>query len=174
MPPGCCAYPGQLSFAPSLNISGLTGGYAGDGVKTVAPARAAAGLDFRLVPEQDPAAVERTLRDRLDGLDDVRVTVLAAARLETTPIDHPLVRRVAAASARAAGREPLLMPLVPDRCRWSRHRASMRPCPACHRRPTRSTRARAHAPDEHIRLEDIPKAVRMTRALLRSLAGGEG
>ena len=165
----------ELSLAPSMNISGLTGGYAGPGLKTVTPARASAGFDFRLVPDQDPADVERSLRETLSaaGLDGVQVTVLVSARPEATPIDHPLVRRVAAIAARAAGREPLIMPVVPGSLPLVTALREHAGVPGLSP-PTNPVYpgTRAHAPDEHIRLEDIPKAVRMTRSLLRSVADG--
>ncbi|MDO4550575.1 MAG: dipeptidase [Planctomycetia bacterium] len=46
---------------PSFDIHGLTGGYQGEGGKTVLPARASAKFSFRLVPDQDPQKITRSL-----------------------------------------------------------------------------------------------------------------
>jgi acetylornithine deacetylase/succinyl-diaminopimelate desuccinylase-like protein len=42
---------------PTAELNGITGGYQGDGTKTVLPAQASAKLTFRLVPDQEPAVI---------------------------------------------------------------------------------------------------------------------
>src|SRR5258708_32807409 len=51
----------QMLFTPTCNVAGVTTGYQGPGSKTVLPAEAAAKLDFRLIPNQDPADVAAPL-----------------------------------------------------------------------------------------------------------------
>ncbi len=59
----------ELSYAllaePTCNIDGLLSGYTGKGSKTVTPRKAMAKLDFRLVPDQDPARLFGLLEQRL-------------------------------------------------------------------------------------------------------------
>lgn len=44
----------RIWLRPTLEIVGLGGGFAGEGIKTVIPAKAVAKLAARLVPDQDP------------------------------------------------------------------------------------------------------------------------
>ena len=51
---------------PTFDICGLSGGYQGEGVKTVLPSVASAKLSFRLVPDQDPDKITAGLRKILE------------------------------------------------------------------------------------------------------------
>src|SRR5690349_18600972 len=51
----------RATVRPSLEIAGVSGGYAGSGVKGVIPSRATAKLDIRLVPRQRPDRVHRRI-----------------------------------------------------------------------------------------------------------------
>lgn len=50
---------------PTAEVNGLGGGYQGEGSKTVIPKEAFAKLTFRLVPDQEPAAVSAAVRAHL-------------------------------------------------------------------------------------------------------------
>ncbi|MCZ0961550.1 M20/M25/M40 family metallo-hydrolase [Paracoccus benzoatiresistens] len=50
---------------PTAEINGITGGYTGDGFKTVLPAEARAKVSFRLTGRQDPAKVRAAFRDHV-------------------------------------------------------------------------------------------------------------
>lgn len=52
-----------IMAAPTFEVHGLTGGYAGPGVKTIVPHAAEAKLSTRLVPEQDPKRIFTLIRD---------------------------------------------------------------------------------------------------------------
>lgn len=52
----------QTWCRPSCEINGISGGYEGEGFKTVLPAKAMAKVSFRLVPGQDPDKIRETFR----------------------------------------------------------------------------------------------------------------
>jgi acetylornithine deacetylase/succinyl-diaminopimelate desuccinylase-like protein len=52
----------MLWSRPTAEVNGIWGGYTGDGFKTVLPAEAHAKLSFRLVGDQDPAAIRENFR----------------------------------------------------------------------------------------------------------------
>jgi acetylornithine deacetylase/succinyl-diaminopimelate desuccinylase-like protein len=84
-------------FSPTCTICGLTSGYQGPGSKTVLPARASAKVDFRLIPDQDPADIMKKLRAHLDaqGFTDVQITDLGGDAPARTDPDHPFIQLVA-------------------------------------------------------------------------------
>lgn len=58
----------QLWTRPTCDINGITGGYTGDGFKTVLPSKASAKVSFRLVAGQDPAAIRLAFRNRVEEM----------------------------------------------------------------------------------------------------------
>ncbi len=52
----------KLWIRPTCEVNGLLSGYTGEGAKTVLPAKAMAKVSCRLVPDQDPADIEKLLK----------------------------------------------------------------------------------------------------------------
>lgn len=159
------------TFEPTCNIQGLWGGYTGAGGKTITPAEAHARLDVRLVPEQDPATIRAALRAHLDayGFDDVEmVDFESAERPYWSPTDDPIV-----AAARRASDAVYEVPAVPSISApgtapmyqvCGRDRVPMVAIGGSH------TGCRAHAPDEHYRLDRASQAVRVMGRFLDEFA----
>jgi acetylornithine deacetylase/succinyl-diaminopimelate desuccinylase-like protein len=97
---------------PTCDVTGITSGYGGEGIKTIIPAHGDAKVTFRLVPDQDPAQVAevftRFVGDHVP--DGVEVTITpegGGVAPSLTPVDHPYVGALCRAIARVWGRDPL-------------------------------------------------------------------
>ncbi|HEX4205829.1 MAG TPA: M20/M25/M40 family metallo-hydrolase [Ktedonobacteraceae bacterium] len=162
----------RAAFSPTCNIAGLLSGYTGAGVKTVLPARAMAKIDFRLVPNQDPLAISIRLQDFLhaNGYSDINVSVLGAAEPVVTPLDAPFVQRIATIAQDFAGKPPVItpimggtLPLLGSLRRYVGLPGLSAPGNASY------WGSGAHAPNEHIRLADLERAVRYNCHMFQSL-----
>ena len=100
-------------FTPTCTICGLTSGYQGPGGKTVQPAMASAKVDFRLVPDQEPADVIEQLRHHLDakGFSDVKVEQMGGEAPARTDPDDPFVKLVCATALEIYGVQMRLIPM---------------------------------------------------------------
>jgi acetylornithine deacetylase/succinyl-diaminopimelate desuccinylase-like protein len=82
---------------PTAEINGIWGGYTGEGFKTVLPAEAHAKISFRLVGQQDPAAISRNFRNWLSAQLPLDCRVewqdLGGAAASQMQIDHPLFEK---------------------------------------------------------------------------------
>ncbi len=150
----------RFLFWPTCNVCGFTTGYGGPGIKTVLPAAAAAKLDFRLVPDQDPYDILEKLRAHLDagGFNDVEIIVEGPEPPARTDPDDPLVAATVVAARRAYGNEPVVKPLMAgtgpmyELCqRWG--------LPAVGSGVGWSG-SRNHSPNESIRLEDLRQGIK--------------
>jgi len=160
----------EIVGAPTATICGLSGGYAGPGLKTVIPAVARAKIDFRLVPDQDPAEIVTLLRAHLDaeGFGDVRIIVHTQDGLPArTPSDDPWVTRVADLTEAWYGARPAIWPNSPGGI-------VMEPFIRGLGVPTmfggiRPAGGRYHAPDEFLVVDSLAPAARFFAWLLERL-----
>lgn len=93
---------------PTLDVNGISGGFQGEGSKTIIPARASAKITCRLVPDQDPDEIAKLVGAHLERVapKGVRVRVKASpgGRPYLAPTDHPVFDIGRRAFAKAFGR----------------------------------------------------------------------
>ncbi len=158
---------------PTFELNGITGGYEGDGSKTVIPTRALAKMSCRLVPGQDPVRVMEKVQAHFEKhcppsvrmkftqqhagdayISDPHSPYGKAAQraLEETFGNPPVLVReggsipIIAEVSRVLGRDALFLGLdLPD--------------------------ARIHSPNENMRVEIFEKGIEMTKSMLRHMAG---
>jgi acetylornithine deacetylase/succinyl-diaminopimelate desuccinylase-like protein len=108
------AYHERLMFSPSLNICGLTSGYAGPGMKTIVPHRAAVKIDMRLVVDQDPDDIFEKFvsHAKAEGYGDLAIRRVGGFHPSRTPIDHPVNQAAVRAVRQGFGCEPLFRPCM--------------------------------------------------------------
>ncbi|PSL40543.1 acetylornithine deacetylase/succinyl-diaminopimelate desuccinylase-like protein [Planomicrobium soli] len=81
---------------PTLEINGITGGFSGEGIKTVLPSEASAKITCRLVPGQDPDDIVAKLKAHVESHKPAGVTVSISefdkGKPFLTPYDHPAIQ----------------------------------------------------------------------------------
>ena len=162
-------------YQPTCTICGIESGYTGPGSKTVLPHRAAAKIDFRLVPNQRPDDIfEKVTRHFAQhGFADVEIRQLGAEHPARTPVDSALARVVQETIPEIYGRGPLVSPLMAAT-------GPMHELSAQFGIPTVGTgcgyaHSNGHAPNENIRLDDFFQHLKHVALLFdRFSAVGEG
>jgi acetylornithine deacetylase/succinyl-diaminopimelate desuccinylase-like protein len=110
--PGYSLYE-RVTIRPALTFNGIVGGYRGPGRKGVIPARAAAKLSFRLVPDQDPRDIERLIRGHIARLTPPTVTTqvrtVSGSKPSVVESGHPVLKAAARAYTKGFGTPPVLL-----------------------------------------------------------------
>jgi acetylornithine deacetylase/succinyl-diaminopimelate desuccinylase-like protein len=98
---------------PTLDLCGITGGFQGEGAKTIIPARASAKVSCRLVPDQEPDEIVRKLEAHFAKVAPpgvrVRVQNLHGGRPYLAPTDHPVFEVAKRAFSKAFGKPTVFM-----------------------------------------------------------------
>jgi acetylornithine deacetylase/succinyl-diaminopimelate desuccinylase-like protein len=164
----------RLIFGPTCNVDGFHAGYGGPGSKTVLPSRAVAKLDFRLVPDQDPARILRLLREHLtqEGFGDIElVTFDCGERPVVGDPAHPFVQNCVRTAERIYGHRPAVIPMMAGT--GPVHQlCGQFGVPIATAAGVGYAGSRGHAPDEHIRIEDFVLVTKYLVGLLEELGRG--
>lgn len=98
---------------PTLDVNGLWGGYAGEGAKTIVPAKAGAKVSMRLVPNQDPKKIAKLFQDHVESIapEGVKVTVtdLHGAQAVMVPRDSEMMQAGMRAMEHGFGKRPVFI-----------------------------------------------------------------
>jgi acetylornithine deacetylase/succinyl-diaminopimelate desuccinylase-like protein len=96
---------------PTLDVNGVSGGFEGEGSKTVLPGRAMVKFSMRLVPDQDPEEVRKSviayLKEKAPPTVTWELIQMAGFKASVTERNGPAVRAAAGALERVWGKPPL-------------------------------------------------------------------
>ncbi len=176
--PGLCGEKGysiieQLWCRPTLDLNGIWGGYTGEGSKTVIPSVAHAKFSTRLVPNQNPEKISRILEQHIRRLLPKTVKckfeLLSTGKPWVAPYKHPIFRAAQQALEKGFGKKAVFIreggsiPFVTQM-----HDTFEVPCVLIgFGLPDEN----AHAPDEHIALENYFGGIKAVAHFYRALAG---
>jgi acetylornithine deacetylase/succinyl-diaminopimelate desuccinylase-like protein len=146
----------QLWTRPTLELNGIWGGYNGEGAKTVIPSKAYAKFSTRLVPNQDPhkiaKLVEKQVRVLLPDTVTCKFEVLSTGKPWSASFQAPIFKKAQSALEKGFGKKAVFIreggsiPFVTQM-----HDTFKVPCILLgFGLPDEN----AHAPDEHIALEN--------------------
>ena len=162
----------KLWTRPTCEVNGMLSGYTGEGAKTVLPAKAMAKVSCRLVPDQDPAVIERLMKAHVEKAAPAGVTVtvqhLHGGKPWRADLSGPLYDAARRALAAAFGREPVIqgeggsIPVVGDFERILKAPVLL----VGFGLPGEN----AHAPDEWISVDNFRRGMRAMATLYDELA----
>jgi acetylornithine deacetylase/succinyl-diaminopimelate desuccinylase-like protein len=164
--------PERLWIRPTAEVNGLLSGYTGEGSKTVLPSTAMAKVSFRLVPNQDPANIEKLFRAHVQNVTPEGVRAEIITMHGGRPWRARLEGRLVEAASRAletAWQRPVVfageggsIPIVPEFERVLGAPVLLMGFGL----PGEN----AHAPDEWMSLENYVYGAHASAALLEELA----
>jgi acetylornithine deacetylase/succinyl-diaminopimelate desuccinylase-like protein len=162
----------QVWVRPTLELNGIWGGYTAEGEKTVIPSKAYAKLSTRLVPNQDTMKiaklVERHIRKLLPKSVTCKFELSSTGKPWVAPYTHPIFQKAIHALESGFGKKAVFIreggsiPFVTQM-----HDTFKIPCVLLgFGLPDEN----AHAPDEHIALENYFGGIKSVALFYQQLA----
>ena len=103
----------RKSARPTLDVNGIWGGFAGEGAKTIIPAKAGAKISMRLVPNQRSERINRLFREFIHSITPRGVTVNITELHGADPVlvsrDEKNVQAAAKAIETGFGKSPVFI-----------------------------------------------------------------
>ncbi len=98
---------------PTLDVNGLSSGYAGEGAKTVIPAKAVGKVSMRLVPDQDPEDIAGKFEEFVKSHCPAGIKAKVNRYHNAPPVvvsrDHPAMLAGMAALEKGFGEKPVFI-----------------------------------------------------------------
>jgi acetylornithine deacetylase/succinyl-diaminopimelate desuccinylase-like protein len=164
----------RLWSRPTCEVNGLLSGYTAEGSKTVLPSKAMAKVSCRLVADQNPAEIERLMREHIARVAPagvkVSVQMLHGGQPWSAELEGPLYDAAKRALNAAFGRDPVVIgeggsiPVVSDFQRLLGAPVLL----VGFGLPGEN----AHAPDEWFADENFTKGMRAMASLWDEIAAG--
>ncbi|RKX25399.1 MAG: dipeptidase [Candidatus Zixiibacteriota bacterium] len=157
---------------PTLDVNGFTGGYQGEGAKTIIPSYASCKITMRLVPDMEPGdicdKIEKYLQRIAPKSVKVKVDKHGGAKGVVVPTDGPWLDAAAQAIKTGFGKVPVFMkeggsiPVVVDFKEMLGMDTLLLGLGQCD--------DNAHSPNERFRVVDFERGCKMAAALPAELA----
>ncbi len=151
------------AYEPTANIQGMIAGYTGPGRKTIIPAEARVRMDFRLIPNIQPAAAIRKLKAHLEkhGFGHIEVDAFDGAEPPyKISVKEDISQAIIAAATEVYGEPPIVNGVSAEgailRHVWI-------PCVLT---GFANPGANLHAPDENIRLDRYIQGIKYAAAIM--------
>lgn len=159
---------------PTLDINGIWGGFAGEGAKTIIPAKAGAKVSMRLVPDQKPERIKELFAGFLQSLTppgiQLKITDLFCGEPVLVSRDHPSIGAAYRAIEQGFGHSPVFVreggsiPIV----NLIQHKLGIEQIVLMGwGRPDDG----AHSPNERLFLDDFVCGIRSVAAFFNEMAG---
>jgi len=98
---------------PTLDVNGIWGGFAGEGAKTIIPARAGAKVSMRLVPNQRAAAINERFKSFIHSIAPSTVKIQISEMHGSDPVlierNQPAMEAAARAIEFGFGKKPIFI-----------------------------------------------------------------
>jgi acetylornithine deacetylase/succinyl-diaminopimelate desuccinylase-like protein len=103
----------RITIRPALTVNGISGGYQGDGIKTVIPAKASGKISIRLAPGQRPGRIDQLFREHITRITPATVRVEIKTLSGSNPVvvnrNHPALRAASLAFQKGFGAQPVFL-----------------------------------------------------------------
>jgi len=103
----------KVTGRPTCDVNGITGGYQGEGAKTIIPSYASCKITMRLVPDMDPHdicnKIEKYFKKIAPKSVRVKVDKHGGAKAVEVPVDGPWLEAARKAIKTGFGKEPVFI-----------------------------------------------------------------